>query len=84
MDQELKNLLEENLRVSKETNRMLKSMRTQAWWGVAVKVIIWIALIIIPIYFLLPFMNTYIDVLEGNAQGNPDLQRLIDEYRAIQ
>jgi len=84
MDQELKDLLAENLRVSRETNQMLRSLRNQARWGLVGKIILWVALVVIPLYFILPFINTYMDVLEGSAQSNPDLQKLIDQYRELQ
>ncbi len=84
MDQELKDLLEENLRVSRETNKILRSLRSQARWSLVGKIILWVALIIVPLYFLIPFINTYMDVLENSAQSNPDIQKLIDQYRELQ
>ena len=84
MDPEIKKLLEENLRVTNDTNKILRSLRAQARWGLVGKIILWIALIVIPLYFLQAYLEPYMELIEKQAEGNPDLQKLIDQYRELQ
>ena len=57
MDPELKSLLTENLALTKDNHRMLRAMRRDAWFGFVGKIIFWVALIVIPLYFLQPYLT---------------------------
>ncbi len=87
MDPELKSLLKENLRVAEDTNRILRSMRRQARWGLVGKVILWIVLIIVPLFFLKAYLEPYMELLQGAQGGNTggyDIQKLLQQYQAGQ
>lgn len=59
-EQELKELLEANLRLSKENNRMLKKMRRAQKRATIFRVLYWIVIIAIAlgaIYFLQPYFE---------------------------
>lgn len=89
MDSELKELLLENLRVSRETNALLRSMNRKAWWGFAGKVVFWALLIILPLFFIKALLAPYMELLGGSqgSSGSVDMnqfQELIREYQNMQ
>lgn len=89
MDSELKQLLEENLRVSKETNALLRLMNRQAWWGFAGKIVFWALLIILPLFFIKALLAPYLELLQGTQSGAgtfdmSQFEELIRQYRDIQ
>ena len=54
-------LLRENLRVAKDTNRMLHSMRRKAFWGGIFKMIWWVLiLVVIPYYAYVLYFEPYV------------------------
>lgn len=82
MDPELKSLLEENLRVSKETNELLRSMNRQAWWGFAGRVVLWMLVIVLPLLLLPMIINQFLSVYTGSADFNiEELQQLYEQYQ---
>ena len=82
MDPELKSLLEENLRVSKETNELLRSMNRQAWWGFAGRVVLWILVIVLPLLLLPMIINQFLGAYTGTGDFNiEELQQLYEQYR---
>lgn len=89
MDQELKVLLEENLRVNKANNDILVKMERAQRWGRIFKVVYWsviLATVFGVYYYLQPFieqlLGTYSDLLSGvdsmkSANGSlPDIKIL--------
>jgi hypothetical protein len=48
--------LEQVLKLSKENNRMLRSMRRNAFLGVLFKLALWAALIILPFWFYMTYL----------------------------
>lgn len=71
MDQEVKDLLQKNLEVAKQNNRMLKKMRRGAIIGFFIKVIIWAFVLGAPVFLYFNFFA-------------PRLQEVIDLYRQVQ
>lgn len=68
--------LDELLRLTKENNRMLRSMRRNAFWGSIVKFVVWAAFLIIPLWLYLqyvaPVMDSMLDTMaqiEGTRAG---------------
>ncbi len=60
MDQEERSLLEENLRMSRENNRLLIKVRSVQHWASIIRVIYWLVLIGISFgafYFLQPYIE---------------------------
>ena len=85
---ELKALLEENLRVSKENNQILRDMRRLgriAFWA---KVILWTIVLVVPLLLIGPIMNAVDQFMTGaggsSVMGFPSpemIQEAIDLYR---
>jgi len=50
-------LLERTHRIVKENNRMLHAMRRNAFIGGVIKVIVWVALLGVPIWFYIQFVH---------------------------
>lgn len=57
MDPELKSLLTETLSLAKDNHRMLRTMRRDAMVGFVVKIVFWAAIILVPFYFLQPYLD---------------------------
>jgi hypothetical protein len=63
MDSELKSLLEENLQISKENNKMLHKMRRAARWAFLWRILLWAIILGLPVYLYylyLPVIQTAI------------------------
>lgn len=79
MDEDLKKLLEENLRVSQENHKMLKSIKRHFVWQKVLSIFYFIVIvgpIIIGIFYLpaliKPIMEQYQGLLSGASLGNVD------------
>lgn len=72
MDDLDRGLLEQNLKLTKENNRMLHAMRRNAWLGGVFKLVMWAAFIIIPFWlylqYLAPVMQSAMDTI-NQVQG---------------
>jgi hypothetical protein len=88
-DAELKSLIEENIRIAKENNRLLRAMRRDAWFSFAGKILLWALLIAAPLYiyatYLMPLIRTLAPE-EGTSEGGfmgsyAELQNLIEQYK---
>lgn len=93
-DPSLKILLEENLRINKENNKMLHKMRRAVWWGVLWKIIVWAIILGFPLYlyyaylpvvqtFIKPFMST--TTAQGSVEPSmlEQLQELAKKYKGV-
>lgn len=70
MDPELKQLLEENLRLSKENNQLLLKVRSVQIWAQITRAIYWFVIIGITFgafYFMKPYLGGILDVYSGGA-----------------
>ncbi len=60
--------VEQILKLTKENNRMLHSMRRNAWLGGIIKLLVWTGFIIIPLWFymqyLAPMMGSLMQTLD--------------------
>jgi hypothetical protein len=89
MDPELKELLEENLRIAEENNEMLRSMRKTARWSLIGKIILYALVILIPLFFIQSYLGPYMDLLNGTSSKtgtgtNPygaTLQNIVNQYQ---
>ena len=62
MDPELKQLLEENLRLSKENNVLLLKIRNIQRWAQITKILYWFVIIAAAVgalYFIKPYLGEY-------------------------
>ncbi len=92
MDPELKRLLEQNLALGKENNSMLRSMRRNARFGFAFKIILWAVLLLAPLYFYQEYLAPIIGQFQpGGQRGSTsnfafpsyaDFQKLLEEYKS--
>jgi hypothetical protein len=85
MDPELKSLLEENIRLSKENNDLLRIMRRNAQWGLVGKIIFWLLLFVAPLIFVWGYIGPLMNALNGTGDStfnSGNLQQLLDQYKA--
>lgn len=90
MDEELKDLLEENLEVTRENNELLKKIRRDAMIGFAVKAVIWLVILGVPIFFITTYLAPF---LEQTGTSTPttlfgipspeEAQKLLEEYQSL-
>jgi hypothetical protein len=90
----LEELLEENLELAKENNKLLKEMRRNAIIGLIARVVIWLVVLGVPIFFLSTYLGPILDALSGQANGQEipvglfgmpsqeQLNQLIEQYQA--
>jgi len=85
MDPELKALLEENIRLSKENNDLLRIMRRNAQWGLVGKIIFWLLLFVAPLIFVWGYIGPLMNAINGTGNStfnSGNLQQLLDQYKA--
>ncbi len=92
MDPELKRELEELRALTKDSHRMLRAIRRDQIFSFIVKVIIWLGIIALPIFFYHQYIGPRLDQFQKNPTGaalnlfglpsSSDIQKLIDQYRA--
>lgn len=79
---DLRDLLEENLELARENNRLIKAMRRDAIIGKVVSIGFWVILAIASFYITAQFLEPYMSALGGgDGQGGGDWQQIIDLYR---
>lgn len=94
---ELKKLLEENLAVAKDNNRLLRELRRNAILGLIAKVVLWLVILGVPLFFLSAYLGPLMDAVTGqsaNDTGIPgglfgvpseeQINKLIEQYQAVQ
>ena len=72
MDQSLEKLLKENLELSQENNKILRSMRSSARWSRFFKIIFWLVIIGTTAgtyYYLQPFLTEMMKAYQGIVSG---------------
>ena len=57
MDPELKRMFEETRALAKDNHRMLRAIRRDQWFSFIAKLLFWAAIILVPLYFLQPYLN---------------------------
>ena len=89
----LENLLKENLEVAKHNHKILKRMERNALIGFIAKIVIWLIILGVPIFFLSSYLKPLLSVASGNASStmtggvfglpsSEQLQKIIDTYKA--
>ena len=72
MDQEAKQLLEENLKLSKDNNTLLLKIYNIQRWAQIMRVVYWTILILASIgafYYLKPLLGNLVNVYTGGISG---------------
>ncbi|HRH55955.1 MAG TPA: hypothetical protein PK609_03775 [Candidatus Paceibacterota bacterium] len=92
-NQEIKTLLEENIAVTKENNRLLREMRRNAILGLIAKVVIWLVILGVPLFFLSTYLGPLLETVSGQEGGGQlpaglfgvpneeQVQQILDLYR---
>lgn len=68
MNEEQYELLKRTFALVSENNRMLHAQRRNAFIGSVIKMVLWAAFIILPLYYLLPMLNNAMTQL-NKVQG---------------
>ena len=72
MDGETKKLLEENLALNKENNKLLHKIRDVQRWGQITHIFYWFLIIGVTIgafYFIKPYLGNLLNVYTGGVSG---------------
>lgn len=69
MDEDLKRLLEENLAVTKETNKLLRQMRREAIIGNLVRLALYLVILGLPIFFLSQYLGPLLNAVTAPGEG---------------
>jgi hypothetical protein len=82
-DGNLRDLLEENIELARENNKILKAMRRDALIGGLLKTIIWVVFLVVSIYFTIQYLDPLISSFGNATSGmNPeDFKAIIDFYQ---
>ena len=90
MDLEVKKLLEENLKISRENNELLLKVRRVQKWAQLTRVFYWIAIIGVSfgaLYYLKPYLGNLINVYSGgvsNVENITDISKSLKDQQQIQ
>ena len=84
--------IEEILRLSRENNRMLHAMRRSSLLGAIFKTLLWIAMILVPLWFYLTYiapvmesvLQTYQQIQGTGAQAQAQFGQMSDSLEKIQ
>lgn len=90
MEYDEKHLLEENLALSKDNNRMLRAIRRDQWLSFIGKLIFWAIVLALPFYlyqqYLQPLVGKFSEMTGTTTSGpfgmptTADMQKLIESY----
>lgn len=72
MDPEVKHLLEENLKLSKENNQLLLKIRSVQRWAQITRVFYWVIIIgasFGALYYLKPYLGNLMNLYTGGVSG---------------
>lgn len=61
-------LLEHTNRLARENYEMLHRMRREAWIGYAVKIVVWLAILGVPVYLYFTFVQPVLGELQNTYQ----------------
>jgi len=77
MDQETKRLVEENLRLSEETNEIVKKVWRSHKWARFSRIFYWLFIVVVvtgAYYYVQPYIEGILGVYNGAASGIQDIQ----------
>jgi hypothetical protein len=76
MDPEAKQLLEENLKISKENNELLLKVRSVQRWAQITRILYWVVIIGVSFgafYYIQPYLGNLLNVYTGGVSGMNDV-----------
>jgi hypothetical protein len=85
----IEQLLEENLQLAEENNRLLRDLRRVGRWGFWLRLLLWAAVIILPFLLLRPILTTLVPGATNDGAGFsifglPNQEQLKDVLDAYQ
>ena len=95
MDSDIKSLLEENLKLARENNKLLLKVRSVQRWSQISRVFYWIIIVAIgfgALYFIQPYIGSLLNIYTGgvtdintikNIGQNLDLDKLQNAVKGI-
>ena len=87
----LEELLNENVKLAKENNKILRRMERNALIGLVFKVVLWLVVLGVPLYFLSTYVGPLTEALRGSTVsptglfGLPSaeqLQKILETYKS--
>jgi hypothetical protein len=83
MEPELKSLLEQNLELAKENNRLLRSMRRAGWFSALWRILWWGFLILSSYYLYQQVLAPWFgDVGSFHMPSQAELEQAVQQYQA--
>lgn len=61
-------MLRETYRLAQDNNRMLRSMRRNAFWGGLLRLVIYAALLLVPVWFYFTYMAPVVEQMMQTVQ----------------
>jgi hypothetical protein len=83
MDPELKNLLEENLKLSKENNVILLKLYKIQRWVQITRILYWVVIIGVSFgafYYIKPFLGNLLNVYTGGSTGFNNISDITNSF----
>lgn len=83
MDQELRELLEKNLKISEENNDLLKKMHRSQRWSMVMSAMYWLFIVGITFgvyYYLQPYITTLLETYTSLIGGIEDIQQKTQSF----
>lgn len=84
MDPEVKNLLEENLKLSKENNGLLLKLYKIGRWAQITRILYWFIIILVTLgafYFLKPYLGNLMNVYTGGVSGIGNINDVTNSFK---
>lgn len=79
MDSEMKQLLEENLKISKENNELLLKVRSVQKWAQITRILYWVLIIAVSfgsLYYIKPYLGNLLNVYTGGVSGVDNISEI--------
>lgn len=61
--EEIKELLEQEIEITKENNKLLRQLHRNAMIGLIAKVVIWLIILGVPLFFLGPYLKPFFSLI---------------------
>jgi hypothetical protein len=87
MDQDVKALLEENLRLSKENNELLLKINNVLRWQQITRYLYWVVIIAISLgamYYIKPYLGNLLNLYTGGVSGSANIGDITNSFKNSQ
>ena len=84
MDPEVRQLLEENLKISKENNELLLKVRSVQRWAQITRILYWVVIIGVSFgafYYIQPYLGNLLNVYTGGVSGMNDVGEITKNFK---